>query len=199
MSRRAPSEHKVNSRESRGSTSTIRGLTREPRAGDGPACSRKRPKGLWSRSATEALCQMTVPLPHHAEELPEKFRGRENVDMNTRDATMIYAESIANGPTKLCLDLFPAVTGAFGETHNTMVQHFGMRETNEIKGLMSACGRARMQPPSWRSLDETGSRLCSSQDTQVRDQLSPFWPPSNHAVSNPSLSNTGWVGLKTPG
>lgn len=57
--------------------------------------------------------------------------------MNTRDATMIYAESIANGPTKLCLDLFPAVTGAFGETHDTMVQHFGMRETNEIKGLMS--------------------------------------------------------------
>lgn len=57
--------------------------------------------------------------------------------MNTHDATMIYREPIADGSTKLCLDLFPAVPDAFGEAHDTMVQHFGMRESNEIKGLMS--------------------------------------------------------------
>lgn len=61
--------------------------------------------------------------------------------MNSHDALIDYAQPLASGKTRLCLDLFPAIPNSFGETHHAMVKHFGMVESNAVPGLMTLQAR----------------------------------------------------------
>lgn len=61
--------------------------------------------------------------------------------MNSHDALIDYAQPLASGKTRLCLDLFPAIPSSFGETHYAMVKHFGMLESNAVPGLMTLQAR----------------------------------------------------------
>lgn len=57
--------------------------------------------------------------------------------MKSHDATLRYAEPIASGLTKLCLDLFAAIPNCHGATHKAMIEHFDMHESGELAGLVS--------------------------------------------------------------
>lgn len=57
--------------------------------------------------------------------------------MNTYEATLVYAEPVFIDSTKLCLELFPAIPTAHGTAHDDMIEHFGMRESREIPGLVT--------------------------------------------------------------
>ena len=57
--------------------------------------------------------------------------------MNSHEALIDYAQPVASGKARLCLDLFPAVQGSLGPAHEAMVRHFNMVESNAVPGLMA--------------------------------------------------------------
>lgn len=57
--------------------------------------------------------------------------------MNTHDVTLIYAEPVGAGATKLCLDLFALIPDSCSATHEAMIEHFRMHESGEIPGLVT--------------------------------------------------------------
>lgn len=57
--------------------------------------------------------------------------------MDTHEATLVYAEPVLAESTRLCLELFAAVPNSHGAAHEDMIEHFGMRESREIPGLVT--------------------------------------------------------------
>lgn len=81
--------------------------------------------------------------------------------MTSHDALIDYAQPVAKGKTRLCLDLFPAIPNSSGEAHDAMVKHFGMVESNAVPGLktlQARCNQAAFLEFFGRSWEEAVSR-----------------------------------------
>lgn len=95
--------------------------------------------------------------------------------MNSHEALIDYARPVAGGKERLCLDLFPAVPNSFGPTHQAMVKHFNMVESNVVPGLMTLqarCDQAAFLAFFGCSWDEAVSRwptLAFFHDYRERD------------------------------
>lgn len=60
--------------------------------------------------------------------------------MNTHEATLVYVAPVFAESTRLCLELSAAIPNSYGAAHEDMIEHFGMRESGEIPGLVTLRG-----------------------------------------------------------